>query len=263
MSNTIYKGALLPTVAGDSGVWGTEQNTQTFATFDAALGGYAAQSLSNVNVTLTTSQAGMALLKLTGTLSGNVQITTSTQGFQYIENLTTGAFTVTVTNGVGSPFTLPQGVATPVIFDATNGARSGATLTAALLASILTGTVPLLSSGPVKASILAHTKQDITQTTASLAIDCSLGMTAEISLQANVTSISFTNWPSGAQGVLTLNITNTGSFTMTGWPGPYTLWPQGVAPSTTLGASARDTYVITSSNTGDHYKGFIAGQHIS
>lgn len=120
---TVYKGAFLPTVAGDAGLWGTEMNTQTFVTFDSALGGYAALSVSNVNVTLSTTQAGMALLRVSGTLTGSVQITTSTQGFQFIENLTTGSYALTITNGVGTPLTLTQGFCTPVIFDATNGAR--------------------------------------------------------------------------------------------------------------------------------------------
>ena len=52
MATTVFKGALLPTVAGDAGSWGTEQNTQTFPTFDSAIGGFAQLSVSNANVTL-------------------------------------------------------------------------------------------------------------------------------------------------------------------------------------------------------------------
>ena len=261
MSNTVYKGALLPTVGGDSGVWGTEQNTQTFATFDAAIGGYAAQSLTNVNVTLSASQAGMALLKLTGTLSGNVQITTSTQGFQFIENLTTGAYAVTITNGVGSPFTLPQGVATLVIFDATNGARAGVTLTSALLTSILAGYVPMLSSAPVSSSVLAKTAQTVTSSSASLSINCASGMEVDLTLNASITSLAVSNWPAaGAVGTLTLNVTNGGSYTITGWPGT-TRWTQGVAPSLTAGG--RDTIILASSDGGSTFRGFIAAQAMS
>lgn len=126
MSTTIYKQAYLPAVGGDSGVWGTYQNTETFVTFDAALGGYANVSLSNVNVTLSATNAGMAILRLTGTLTGNVIITTSCQGFQTIENLTTGNYTVTVTNGAGTSVQLAQGASSHCIFDNTNGARIAA-----------------------------------------------------------------------------------------------------------------------------------------
>ena len=134
MTNTVYKGAYLPNVAGDSGVWGGYLNTLTFVTFDNALGAYAAQSLTSVPVTLSATQAGSALLRLTGTLTANVAITTSTQGFQFVENLTTGAFTVTISNGAGTPLTLPQGTVSPVIVDATNGARLGIPPTSSTLA---------------------------------------------------------------------------------------------------------------------------------
>jgi hypothetical protein len=126
MSATIYKGAYLPQVAGDSGTWGGLQNTLTYVVFDNAIGGYAAQSLSNVNVTLSATQDSMAILRLTGTLTGNVVITSACQGSKYVENLTTGAFTVTIGTGVGTSVVLPQGYASAVIFDATNGTRLGA-----------------------------------------------------------------------------------------------------------------------------------------
>jgi hypothetical protein len=97
----------------------------SLSTFDANLGGIAAISVSNANVTLTTNQDSMLILRVTGTLTGNVQITSACQGQKIIENLTTGAFAVTITNGVGTPFTLPQGIAALVIFDSTNGSRRG------------------------------------------------------------------------------------------------------------------------------------------
>jgi len=77
---TIYKGAYLPQVTGDSGTWGGYQNTLTFPIFDANLGGFATQSLTNVNVTLSAAQDQCAILRLTGTLTGNVVITSACQG---------------------------------------------------------------------------------------------------------------------------------------------------------------------------------------
>lgn len=125
MANTIYKGAYLPQVAGDSAVWGGFLNTETFPTFDDALGGYAAIGVTAGSVSLTAAQDGMAILRVTGALSGNVVITSACQGFKYVENLTTNAFTVSIQNSVGSPLVLPQGYASIVIFDAANGARLG------------------------------------------------------------------------------------------------------------------------------------------
>jgi hypothetical protein len=56
-------------------------------------------------------------------LTGNVQITTAAQGFTLVENATTGAFTVTFTNGIGAPVAVTQGHKTTVMTDATNGPR--------------------------------------------------------------------------------------------------------------------------------------------
>jgi hypothetical protein len=261
MAYTVYKSAYLPTVAGDSGVWGGLFNTTTFPIFDSALGGYASLAVSNVNVTLNATQAGVALLRVTGTLLGNVQLTTACQGFQFIENSTSGAYNLTITNGVGSTYTLPQGVCTPVIFDSTNGARSGVGLTSAYLQSILSGVYPLLSSAPVSASILAKTAQSITVGSSSLAVNCASGMTVDVTLNASVTSVSVSNWPAaGALGVLTLNISSSGAYTMTGWPGT-TRWTFGAAP--TLTSSGRDTIVLASSDGGSTFRGYIAAQNMS
>jgi hypothetical protein len=123
MAVTTYKGAYLPTVSGDAGVWGTLLNTTTFPVFDANLGGIVTKSLSNVNVSLSATESQACILRLTGALSGNVQITTACQGFTIVENLTTNAFTVTFTNGVGTPVTIFQGGRTVVITDSTNGPR--------------------------------------------------------------------------------------------------------------------------------------------
>ncbi len=122
MTTTTYKGAALPTAGGESGTWGTNLNTNTFPVFDKNLGGIVSKSLSNVNVTLNASESQNAILRLTGTLSGAVQITTAAQGFTFIENLTTGAFAITFTNGIGAVATVLQGKSCVVVTDATNGA---------------------------------------------------------------------------------------------------------------------------------------------
>lgn len=61
-------------------------------------------------------------MRLTGTLTGPVLVTTECQGITFVANLTTGAHNVTFGNGVGSPVMLPQGAVTAVTTDAANGA---------------------------------------------------------------------------------------------------------------------------------------------
>lgn len=262
-SLSVYKGYELPTVAGDAGTWGSGVTGLNFSLsqVDLNVGAYAAQALTNAPVTLSATQAASALLRLTGALSGAVAITTSNNGFQFIENLTTNAFAVTITNGFGSPLTIPQGSVTPVIMDGTNGCRMGVILTLSQLTTILGSTYPLSSNAQVNAAILAKTSQAVTTSGASLTINCALGMEVDLAVANSVTSVSVSNWPTtGALGVLTLHCTSSGNFNLSGFPGT-TRWPYGVAPTLTNGG--RDSIVLQSSDGGSTFRGFIAGQQIA
>ena len=125
MPSTTYKGYTIPTTGTESGTWGDDINTNFTTIADLNIGGYATQSLSASNVALTTTQSNSAIVRLTGTLLANVQVTSTCQGFQFVENLTTGSFTVTWTNGTAG-VVLPQGRRI-VIADSTNGCRLGVT----------------------------------------------------------------------------------------------------------------------------------------
>ena len=256
-SSSIYKGYEVPTVSGDSGTWGSSTTglNATIALIDTNLGGYAAVSLSNANVTLSSTQDRMAILRLTGTLTGNIVITSSCQGFKFCENLTTGSYTVSIQNSVGSTVAIPQGYSSLVIFDSTNGARLGVStpvINAAYIAAL---------SAQINASILAYTQQSVTASSSSLSINCALGMAVDLTLNASVTSVAVTNWPTaGTMGRLTINVTSGGSYTMTGWPGT-TYWPGGSAP--TITASGQDTLVLVSTNGGTVFRGYTAGQALA
>jgi hypothetical protein len=281
LTTTTYKGAYLPVVAGDGGVWGDKLNSSlansTFPTFDSALGGIVTKSLTNANVTLSAAEAQNAILYLTGTLTGNVIITTPCQGFTLVNNTTTGAHTVTFryTGGVGSTATIPQGVLSLVATDATNGAYilsiGSATLSSLTVSGtatfsstvVLNGTTYTFGAGAssaLRASL--ELSQSITAS-GTLTIDVNSGFDCDVSLTGTVTTFNVSNWPAaGKLGKLTLSITNTGAFNVTGWPGT-TYWPGGVAPTITSGASKRDTIVLTSSDGGSTFRGYIAAQNLS
>jgi hypothetical protein len=245
-----YTGAYLPVVSGDSGTWGTKQNTQTFVAFDNAIGGFASQSLTNINVTLSPTQSSMAILRLTGTLTGAVQVTTSKQGFTLVENVTTGSYAVTFTNGVGTPVTLPQSYATLVMTDATYGP---------VLLSAPATNIPANSTYAIQ----SITSQNITASSSTVNIDMSQGWAVELTLSANVTSITVSNWPpSGIMGKVLLDVTSTGAFTITGWPGT-TYWAGGSPPTMTSGNGSKDTFGLTSPQGGTVFRGYVASQNLS
>ena len=103
MTQTANKGYELQATGSNSGTWGTVLNDDVITKLDENLGGRTALSLTSSNVTLTAAESRSAILYLTGTLTANITITTECIGFFYVENRTTGAFTVTIRNNLVAP----------------------------------------------------------------------------------------------------------------------------------------------------------------
>lgn len=80
------------------------------------------QALTNVNVTLSSSNAAFPILILTGALTGNVVITLPNwASYDWIvDNRCTGAFTVTITVAAGVPVTAPNLAVTAIYCDGVN-----------------------------------------------------------------------------------------------------------------------------------------------
>ncbi len=110
----------------NAGTWGAGAsyalNEGVITPLDLMLGGVLTKTLSNVNITLSATEIQYAMLRLTGTLTGNVQITSSNIGFYMVENVTSGAFAVTLTNTVNT-ITINQSQRYLLFGDATNGVR--------------------------------------------------------------------------------------------------------------------------------------------
>jgi hypothetical protein len=91
-------------------------------------------------------------------------------------------------------------------------------------------------------------------------IDYAKGAFQNLILASNVSAISIINWPStGKTGRLILQITNTGAFTLNGWP-TGTMWSEGGVPVVTPGAGKRDILVLTTGDGGATIFGNIVGQ---
>ena len=124
MANSPNKGYILQGVGDNAGSWGTVLNDNMISYVDLNLGGIVTKSLSSSNVTLSASESRHAILRLTGTLLANVIVTTECLGFFFVENLTTGSFTVTIKNSsTAASVTIPQSTRATLISDASNGVR--------------------------------------------------------------------------------------------------------------------------------------------
>lgn len=77
---------------------------------DSAFGGVTSKSLSSSNISLSISEAQASILRFSGAISANITVTLPAIIKSWvIENLTTGAFTVTLTGGSGQVLGLPPG----------------------------------------------------------------------------------------------------------------------------------------------------------
>lgn len=130
MPTTTAKGFSVQAAASNAGTWGAgashSLNEGVIELMDTMLGGVKPISLSASNVLLSTADAQNGMLRCTGTLSASVSVSPDAGvlmvGFYYWENLTTGSYTVTISNGAGS-VVLPQGRRGALWIDTTDGPR--------------------------------------------------------------------------------------------------------------------------------------------
>jgi microcystin-dependent protein len=92
-----------------------------FTYIDQLFGAVTVVAVSSSNVTLSTSQCQNAIIRLTGTLSANIQIIFPTVAAIYtVENLTTGNYYITCGMASGAVVGVPQGIPTQIFTDGTN-----------------------------------------------------------------------------------------------------------------------------------------------
>lgn len=131
---TVNGGLIVPNTGDLVGTWGSAALNPDFVAVDGFLCGVQTVSLSNINVTLTSpaaftptpgggpTQAQNAVIRLTGTLSGNIVITLPLPGYMIIENLTTAGGNIVQFRAIGSGeiICIDQGEVQHVYNDGTN-----------------------------------------------------------------------------------------------------------------------------------------------
>jgi microcystin-dependent protein len=106
---------------GDNvGTWDVPVNNN-FTYIDQLFGAVTVVAVSSSNVTLSTPQCQNAIIRLTGTLSANIQIIFPTVAAIYtVENLTSGNYYVTCGMASGAIVGVPQGIPTQIFTDGTD-----------------------------------------------------------------------------------------------------------------------------------------------
>ena len=95
----------------------------------------------------------------------------------------------------------------------------------------------------------------------TLTLDLSLGNVFNVSLNANITTMTISNVPSTTHNVnLTIVFTADGTTRSVTWPNSV-VWPSGTAPGITSTNGKIDVYTFTTNNGGTTWFGFIGGQN--
>jgi hypothetical protein len=158
-------------------------------------------ALTNANVTLSAAQYGNALITFTGALTANVVITFPTSGQWTLFNSTTGAFTVTVSNGSGATFAVPQTTTMEVISSGTTGMQASSTSS------------PVRFQSPTYSYLVSALGSVSGTQTLNLAAATEFTMTI-----TGATTIAFTNTlGTNIAEVVYIRFTNAGSAAIT-WP---------------------------------------------
>lgn len=122
MPTTTYKSLEVQTTSSNSGTWGTVLNESVIELIDKMIGGIVTKTASGSDISLTASESQNLIVRITGTLTANIIVSTQEVGFHIVENLTSGNYTLNFSDGVAS-VEIPQGSRCLVAMDATNGAR--------------------------------------------------------------------------------------------------------------------------------------------
>lgn len=109
---------------------------------------------------------------------------------------------------------------------------------------------------------LKETKTAPAISTGTLTLDCSVGNVFAVSLNANITTLSFTNVPStGTAFGLTLMLTADGTARTITW-GSAVKWSGGTAPTLTSTNAKVDVFVLVTHDGGTNWYAFTSGQNL-
>jgi hypothetical protein len=108
---------------------------------------------------------------------------------------------------------------------------------------------------------LQEVKTAPTISSGTLTLNCALGNVFAVPLNANITTLSFSNVPSTGNAYgLTLALTADGTARTVNW-GATVKWPGGTAPTLTSTNGKVDVFVLTTWDGGTTWYGFTAGQN--
>lgn len=181
---------------------------------DAAFGNTTTISLTNTNVTLTSTQCQAMQIKFTGALSANIIITVPAIGGRWtFTNATSGAYSVTIASaGAGTSVSISQGYSTTLFSDGTNIAIADDGLLASLTSLSLSGTLSVTGASTFNGTTSFNATSTFNGSSSTLsAILKNIAEPATISATAATGTINFDIL---TQSILYYTTNSTGNFTI-------------------------------------------------
>ena len=213
-----------------------------------------------------------ARMTITSTGTGTLTLGSAVTGYQTFANagVANGAIVSYVIEdganwevGTGTYTSSGTTLSRTVSASSNSGSAISNTTSAQVFITALAADIVNANSGTASgltATGLKETKTAPTISTNTLTLDCSTGNVFNVSLNANVSTLTFTNVPSsGTAYGLTLSLSITGSFTVT-WPASVK-WPSATAPTLTTTSGKTDTFVLFTYDGGTTWWAFVAGQN--
>lgn len=202
--------------------------------------GTAVSGNSNVRV-----NTGTMTLGSTGSVAGGLLISGSTSGVVTINTAAAaGTWTLTLPTDDGSNGYVLQ----------TDGSGASSWSAISGTGNVVRATTPTITG-------LNETKTAPSIAAGTLTIDCSAGNVFSVSLNADITTLTFTNVPtSGTSYALTLYFTADGTGRTITW-GASVKWPNNTAPTLTSTNGKVDTFVLNTFDAGTTWYAFTAGQN--
>lgn len=142
--STPLLGLYAPATGADGGTWGDNWNNQGSTYLDNIIAGLSTIAITGATYTLSAAEARTQMIRLTGVMAQNCTISAGGgvlwNGIRCIENLTTGNYTITLSNA-GGTCTVPQGHRGLYYLDTTYGPRAISDVNTASGTVIPSGTV--------------------------------------------------------------------------------------------------------------------------
>ena len=156
--------------------------------------------------------------------------------------------------------------ASGLLQDSSGLTYDGTTLTAGNLSTggTLTVTGNTTQTGILKlGSVMVEAYSNVSISTNTLTLNLSTAGIFNVTLNANITTLTLTNYPSAAGQVASfiLVLTADGTARSITWPASFR-WPGGTAPTPTSTLNKEDVYAFFTLDGGTNWQAFISGQNL-